>query len=61
MRKVCANCGHHRSMHVYHEDALRECRLCDCPGWRQPEKYERIKSRVVDPKLMQTLKTLLED
>lgn len=47
MRSVCADCGHHKSVHQYrpgldHREGPKDCRLCDCEVYRQPELYERI-------------------
>lgn len=50
VRRVCADCGHHQSVHRY-EEGVRggpgPCRVCKCPRYRAPSPYERIKRRPV--------------
>jgi hypothetical protein len=48
-RKVCAGCGHHKSVHQYRPlgpfpgpEGPRDCRNCSCQEYLQPARYERI-------------------
>jgi hypothetical protein len=51
-RTVCADCGHHKSVHQYipgqpANEGPKTCRLCDCDCYRQPAKYERVTKKPV--------------